>query len=85
MVTPGTMDKEQFSKIAELTNCHISRPGCLKTFNTTNTDTYVGRLDHGNIVGTITNSQKQRFEVTLDKLNDESLLKGRDTTVVGYD
>lgn len=74
------MHQEQFPKIAELCNRNISRPSCLKTFHTADTDSNMSRLDHGNIVGTVTNGQKQGFEVAFDKLHDQRFLKGRHTT-----
>ena len=42
---------------------------------TGDTDTNMCRLDHADVIRTITNSQKQRLLVFLDKLNDQGLLQ----------
>lgn len=79
VVTPGAVNKKQFSKIPELGNRNISRPSCLKTFHTADTNTDMGCLNHGHIVGTIADSKEQRFEMSFDQFNNQRLLKGRDT------
>lgn len=81
MITPGAVNKKQFTKVAELSNRNISRPRCLETLYAADTDTNMSCLNHRNIVCTVTNRQKQGFEVTLNKFDDQCLLKGRDTTV----
>lgn len=40
----------------------------------------MGSLNHGNVVGSITNGQQDAFEMTLDKFYDERFLKGGHTT-----
>ena len=64
-------------------NCHISRSGSLETLNTADTDANMSGLDHRHVIGTITNSQKQRLQVSLDKLDDQGFLKRGDTTIGG--
>jgi hypothetical protein len=73
------MNQKQFSKESELANCHIGRSRSLETFHTTDTNTNMGGLNHGHIIGTVTNSQKKSLLVTFDELDDQGLLKGRNT------
>jgi len=63
-----------------LADCHVGRSRGLKTFHATDPDTDMGGLNHRHIIGTVTDSQEKSLLVTLDKLNDQSFLKGRDTT-----
>lgn len=51
------MHKKQFSKESELADCYIGAPGCLEPFNAADSNTNMRRLNHRNIVGTITNSE----------------------------
>lgn len=73
------MHKQQFSEISELTNGNICTPRSLETFDTADTDTNVCGLDHRNIVSTVADGEEESLEVTLDELDDESLLERRDT------
>lgn len=81
MITPGSVDKEQFPQIPELAYRHIGRPCGLETLDTAYTDTNVGRLDHANIIGTVADGKKKRLEVSLDQLDNQSFLKGRHPAV----
>jgi hypothetical protein len=49
------MNKKKFTQESELCNRDISSTGRLKTFKATNTDTHMGGLNHGNVVGAVTN------------------------------
>lgn len=82
MIVPGTMNKKQFSKIPKLPDRDIGRPRCLKTFNTTDTNSNMRCLNHGNIICAVADSQQQGLQVSLNKLNNKSLLKGRNTTTI---
>jgi hypothetical protein len=53
----------------------------LKTFNTADTNTDVSGLNHRHIIGTVADSQEERLQVAFDKLDDQSLLKGRHPTI----
>lgn len=75
MVTPSSMNEKKFAKIAELSDRNVGGPCGLQTFDTTDTNANVSRLDHRNIVGTVTNSQKQSFKMAFNKFDNESLLK----------
>lgn len=79
MVCPRSMDKEQFPQEAELSNGHVGGTSSLQTFDTTDTNSDMSCLDHGYIVGTVANGKKQRFQMTLDKLDHEGFLKRRNT------
>ena len=74
------MHQEQLSQVAKLPNGNVRAARCLQTFHTTYPNTDVGSLDHGNIVSTIANSEKERFEMPLNEFDDESFLEGRDST-----
>lgn len=80
VVTPCAMNKKQLSKVSELSNRNIRRPSCLETFHTADTNTNMGSLNHGHIVGTIANSKEQRFEMSFNQFNNERLLEGRNAT-----
>lgn len=75
------MNQKQFSKEPELANCDISRSRGLKTFNAADTDSDMSGLNHGHIIGAVTNGQEESLLVALDKLDDQGLLKGRHTTI----
>lgn len=79
-VTPCAVDQQKLSEESELGDRNVGGSSSLKTFHTANTNTDMGGLNHRHIVGTITNGEKQGLEVTLDKLDDQSLLQWRDTT-----
>jgi hypothetical protein len=83
LIRPGSVYKQELSKVAELCDRNVGRTCCLKTFNTRDTDADMCCLDHRDIVSAITNSQENGFLVTLDKLDDEGFLQGRDTTIYG--
>ena len=74
VVTPRPMNKEEFAEITELGNRHIGRPSGLETFKTTNTNTNMCGLNHGHVVRTVTDSEKQGFEVTLHKFDYQGFL-----------
>jgi hypothetical protein len=74
------MDEQELSKVSELSNRNIRTSCGLKTFHTADTNTNMRSLNHGHVVGTITNCQKNGLLVALDKLDDQSLLKGRYST-----
>lgn len=57
-VTPRAMNQKELPKESELSNCHICGSGGLKTFNTADTNTDMGGLNHGYIVGTVTDGQQ---------------------------
>lgn len=69
------MHQQQFSKIAELTNCYIGASCCLQTFDTTDADTDVCGLDHRDVVGAIADSKENSFRAPLNKLDDKCLLQ----------
>lgn len=46
LVGPRSMYKQQLAKVSELSDGHIGRSGCLKTFDTGDTDTDVCGLNH---------------------------------------
>lgn len=74
------MHKQQLSQVSELTNGDISAPRRLKTLNPTDANADVRRLDHGDVVGTVADGQQDCFEISLDELDDQRFLQGRDTT-----
>lgn len=74
------MHQEQLSQVPELSNGHVGSSRGLKSFNTTNADTHMRRLDHGNIVGSIAYRQEKRFLVSLNQFDDKGLLERRNTT-----
>lgn len=79
-IAPRSVNQKQLPKEPELANCDISRSCSLKTFDTADADSDMSGLDHGHIIGTVANSQEKSFLVALDKLDDQSLLKGRNPT-----
>lgn len=52
----------------------------METFNTADSDPDVCGLDHGHVIRTVADGQKQRLQVSLHELDDQSFLQGRDTT-----
>jgi hypothetical protein len=74
------MHQKQLPKISELPDCDICTASSLETFHTTNTYTYVCSLNHGYVVGAVSNGQKNCFQMTLDKLHHQRFLEGRNST-----
>ena len=52
------MDQQQLLQVPELGNGDIGTPSSLETFNTRYTNANVCRLDHADIVGTISDRQE---------------------------
>jgi hypothetical protein len=79
-VRPSAVNKHETREEAKLANSIIrGHDGC-STFDTSNTNTHVCFLNHGNIVGTIANSKGQAVQTGLDHVNYSSLLARTDTT-----
>jgi len=75
LITPSTVHKQQLPQVSELTNSDISTPRRLKTLNPTDANADVRRLDHGDVIGTVADSQQDCFEVALDELDDQRFLQ----------
>jgi hypothetical protein len=54
------MDQQQLLQVPELRNGNIGTPSSLETFDTGDTNTNVRRLDHADIIGTVSDSQEDR-------------------------
>ncbi|KAH3668934.1 hypothetical protein OGAPHI_002689 [Ogataea philodendri] len=78
-VRPSSVNQNQSCQISELTKSIIGRHDGLSTFFTSNTNTHVGSLDHGNIVRTVSNSQCHDIKSILDEFDNGSLLSRRNT------
>lgn len=77
-VTPGAVDKQQLLQVPELADGDVGGTRSLQAFVTRDADSDVRSLDHRDVVRTVADSEQDRLEVLLDKLDDESLLEGRD-------
>lgn len=62
-----------------MTNSDVSASCSLETLNTADTDTNMSSLDHADIVGTVSDGQQERLQVTLDKLDNQGFLEWRHT------
>lgn len=51
-VAPSTVDEEQLGEEAELSNGVVGGHGSLRSLETSDTDSDVSLLNHGNVVGT---------------------------------
>lgn len=65
---------------SHLTDGVVRRVDSLQTLFARNTNADVGRLDHADIVGTITNGECHRADAFLDEANDEGFLQWRHST-----
>jgi hypothetical protein len=74
------MNEKKFAKEAELSNGYIGSARSLETFDTTYANTHVSSLNHRHVVGAVANGKEERFQIAFDKLDNQSLLKRRDTT-----
>lgn len=74
------MDREESLQVLELLETEIRGPGSLGTLHSLDTHTDVGSLDHGDIVGTITDGQSDLVQFLADQFDDQSLLKRGNTT-----
>ncbi len=55
MVAPCTVHEKEFLQISELSDGNICTSSGLESFNTTDADTDMRGLDHGDIIGTVAN------------------------------
>jgi hypothetical protein len=74
------MHQDQSRQEPELPDGIVRAHDSLSAFFTSNTNTDVSFLDHGNIVGTIANGQSHNFQSTLDHLHNSRFLRRTDTT-----
>ena len=70
LITPGSMHQKQLSQIAELPNSNVGTTRCLQAFHAAYANANMGSLNHGNIVGTVANGQKESLEVSFHELDD---------------
>ena len=70
LITPSTMHQEQLSQIAKLPNSNVGAACCLQALHTTDANSNVGSLNHGDVVGTVTNSKQKSFQVSFDELDN---------------
>lgn len=89
------MHEEELSEEAELRNSHVRRSGCLQTLRMVSVESKTGqvgtrldprdadsdmrRLNHADVVGTISNGQQRSVGAPLDELDNERFLKRRDS------
>lgn len=74
------MDQNKSLEEAELANGVVRRHDRLATLLAGNAHTNISLLNHGYIVGAVTNGQRHYVEPISDKLNDGSLLRRTDST-----
>ena len=74
------MHKQQPLQEAELRDGVVGRVHRLSTFFTRDTDTDVGGLNHGDVVGTVADGETHDAEAILDEVDDLRLLLGGYTT-----
>lgn len=68
------MDKGELTQESELRDRDIRTSRGLETFETTNTNTNMGGLDHGDIVCAVANGQENLGRILLDQLDHQCLL-----------
>lgn len=59
LVAPSSMDQQELAQVSELPDSNIGTSCCLQALNAADAHANVCRLDHGNIVGTITDGQEE--------------------------
>lgn len=59
LVAPSSMNQQELAQISELPDSNIGAPCCLQAFYAADAHANVCRLDHGHIVGTITDGQEE--------------------------
>jgi len=69
------MDQQQLLQVPELRNGNIGTPSSLEALDTRDTNANMRRLDHADIIGTVSDGQEDRSGILLDKLDDESFLQ----------
>ena len=57
VITPRPMHEKEFSKVTKLTNGNVGASSGLQTLDTCYTDTNMSSLDHGNVVGAVTDGE----------------------------
>ena len=78
-VRPSSMDKYEASEEAELADGVVRGHNRSTAFHTSNPDTNMRFLNHGDIVGTITDREGQAVEAGLDHVHNSSLLRWTDS------
>lgn len=75
-----SMDREESLQVLELLETKVGGPSGLSTLHSLDTDTDMGSLDHGDVVGSITNRQGDLVQFFADQFDNQSLLKRGNTT-----
>jgi len=70
-----TMNQQQPLEESELCNGIIRRVDSLETLFTRNADANVSRLDHANIIGTISDGECHDAKTILDEPDNQGLLQ----------
>ncbi len=80
VVIGGAVNEKKPTEEAELGDRVIRSAGCLETLHTGDTDANVSLLNHGNIIGSVSNGQRHRLRLNCYSLNNFRLLTGRHST-----
>ena len=81
IIRPMPMNKQQPLQKSKLRNSIIGRIDSLKTFFSRNTNPNISRLDHTNIIGSISNREGHRTQTFLHQPDNQSFLEwGHSTT-----
>jgi hypothetical protein len=75
-----SVDKQQAFQEPELRDRVVRRVDRLQTFLSGNADANVRRLDHANVVCTVTNRERHGIEAVPDEFDNQCLLFRRHTT-----
>lgn len=75
LIAPRAVDEQQLLEILELRDGYVRRAGRLETLNARDPYADVRGLDHGHVVGAVTDGQEDRLGIVLDELDNERLLQ----------
>eukprot|EP00047_Mylnosiga_fluctuans_P014814 m.41369 g.41369 ORF g.41369 m.41369 type:complete len:493 (-) comp5665_c0_seq2:2098-3576(-) len=76
-VRPAAVHQQQALEEPELGDREVRSEDCLTALEARDADTDMGRLDHADVVGAITDCKRDCMLAVLDQLDDLRLLKGR--------
>jgi hypothetical protein len=74
------MHQQQLLQEPKLTDRDIRTPRRLQALNTRDANADMSGLDHGDVVGAVSDREEDRFQVLFDEFDDEGFLEGGDAT-----
>src|ERR1700744_6320838 len=69
------MHQKELPQVPELANGDVGASSGLEGLHAADTNTKMGRLNHGDVVGSVSDGQQERLQMPLDEFDNQCLLK----------